>query len=54
MIIGWNPRQLDNHLFDGKTNCDLLGITFLILVFSELIFRRAINYDLIAIRLISY
>lgn len=52
MIIGWNPRQLDNHLFDGKTNCDLLGITFLI--FSEFIFRRAINYDLIAIRLISY
>lgn len=52
MIIGWNPRQLDNHLFDGKTNCDILGIAFLI--FSEFIFRRAINYDLITIRLISY
>lgn len=35
IIIGWNPRQLESHHFDGKANCDLLEIA--LLIFSDLI-----------------
>lgn len=35
IIIGWNPRQLESHHFDGKANCYLLEIALLIL--SDLI-----------------